>query len=167
LPTKDIKPHVIFSHSKNSEARKTSSNTSEPLDKVDGKDAKTNDISTEQSLSLSNYSEGVGEHKIQVNQRKDDKRLEIKVPNDSDGLNRSIRLAVKVSLDLEIEIDRNCSYETAMLHLRDQLHSIASLASPHSTTPRLYIKKTGEPVVDDENYQKLTDKVNSVDFVFK
>ena len=70
LKRKDIKPHVIFSHSKNSEARKTSSNTSEPLDRVDGKDAKTNDISTEQSLSLSNYSEGVGEHKIQVNQRK-------------------------------------------------------------------------------------------------
>ena len=74
---------------------------------------------------------------------------------------------ILVSLDLEIEIDRECSYETAMLHLRDQLHSIASLASPHSTTPRLYVKKTGEPVIDDENYQKLTDKVNSVDFVFK
>ena len=66
----DIKPHVIFSQSKNSEAKKTSSNTSEPLDRVDGKEAKTIDISAEQSPSLSNYSEGVGEHKIQVNQRK-------------------------------------------------------------------------------------------------
>ena len=72
-----------------------------------------------------------------------------------------------VSLDLEIEIDRECSYETAMLHLRDQLHSVASLASPHSTQPRLYVKKTSEPVIDDENYRAVTTGVNSVDFVFK
>ena len=80
---------------------------------------------------------------------------------------RQILKKCSVSLDLEIEIGRDCSYETAMLHLRDQLHSIASLASPHSTTPRLYVKKTGEAVIDDENYQNLTEKVNSVDFVFK
>ena len=59
----------VPSHSKNSDnARKTSSNASGEVEKAE---AKTIDLSADQSsASLSNYSEGVGEHKIQVNQRK-------------------------------------------------------------------------------------------------
>jgi len=54
-----------------------------------------------------------------------------------------------------------------MLHFRDQLHSVASLANPHSTTPRLYDRKTGEPIVSNENYKEMIQNVNSVDLVFK
>ena len=56
---------------------------------------------------------------------------------------------------------------TSMLHFRDQLHSVASLANPHSTTPRLYDRKTGEPIVSNENYKEMIQNVNSVYLVFK
>ena len=80
---------------------------------------------------------------------------------------RSIISILKVNLELEIEIDRDCDFATSMLHFRDQLHSVASLANPHSTTPRLYDRKTGEPIVSNENYKEMIQNVNSVDLVFK
>ena len=71
-----------------------------------------------------------------------------------------------MSLDLnDIDISRNCPYETVLLHVRDQLHSIAS--STQSDILRLYVKKTGKPVYDDEDYQKLTEKVNKVELILK
>ena len=80
---------------------------------------------------------------------------------------RPIISILKVNLELEIEIDRDCDFATSMLHFRDQLHSVASLANPHSTTPRLYDRKTGEPIVSNENYKEMIQNVNSVDLVFK
>ena len=50
--------------------------------------------------------------------KKDEKRLEVKIPADSDGLNESIRLAISVSLELELELSRTIDYETMLLHLR-------------------------------------------------
>ena len=70
------------------------------------------------SNSLSGFSEGVGEQKLQGDLKKDEKRLEVKIPADSDGMNEAIRLSVKVSLEIEMELNRNLDLETMMLRLR-------------------------------------------------
>ena len=71
-----------------------------------------------------------------------------------------------MSLDLiDIDIDRKCPFDTVLLHVRDQLHSIAS--SVQSDILRLYVKKTGKPVYDNEDYQKLTDKANKLELILK
>lgn len=92
---------------------------------------------SEDKSSVGPFPEGSGDQKIQCNDKKDEKRLEVKIPSESDGLNDKVRLCVNVQLDLDLEVERNSDLDTIMLRIRDRIHSIASIVSSNSTSPCL------------------------------
>jgi len=115
--------------------------------------------------SVGPFPEGSGDQKIQCNDKKDEKRLEVKIPSESDGLNEKVRLCVNVQLDLDLEVNRNSDLDTIMLQIRDRIHSIASIVSSNSTSPCLL--HNGEPVAEQEQFKNMLIDTNSVNFTLK
>lgn len=120
---------------------------------------------SDEKSSVGPFPEGSGDQKIQCNDKKDEKRLEVKIPSESDGLNEKVRLCVNVQLDLDLEVDRNSDLDAIMLRIRDRIHSIASIVSSNSTSPCLL--HNGEPVAEQEQFKNMLIDTNSVNLILK
>lgn len=120
---------------------------------------------SDEKSSVGPFPEGSGDQKIQCNDKKDEKRLEVKIPAESNGLNEKVRLRINVQLDLDLEVDRNSDLDGIMLRIRDRIHSMASIVSSNSTSPCLL--HNDEPVTEEEQFKTLLVDTNSVNLTLK